>query len=84
MFGPQPRATDDTRPTSAIPIEEKKTFAWIKGLRRCNEVAAELPETRQVIVMDREADFYELFDEQRSRRSNCWCAQNTTAPPARN
>ena len=65
---PQPRAKDDTRPTSAIPIEEKKTFAWIKGLRQCNEVAAQLPDTRQVIVMDREADFYELFAEQRRSR----------------
>jgi hypothetical protein len=65
---PQPRAKDDTRPTSAIPIEEKKTFAWIKGLRQCNELAAQLPDTRQVIVMDREADFYELFDEQRRSR----------------
>ena len=65
---PQPRAKDDTRRTSAMPIEEKKTFAWIKGLRQCNELAAQLPDTRQVVVMDREADFYELFDEQRSRR----------------
>ena len=64
----QPRAKDDTRATSAIPIEEKKTFAWIKGLRQCNELAAELPDTRQVIVIDREADFYELFDEQRRSR----------------
>jgi hypothetical protein len=66
---PTPRAKDDLRPTSAIPIEEKKTFAWIKGLRECNELAAELPDTRQVCVMDREADFYELFDEQ--RQSSC-------------
>ena len=65
---PQPRAKDETRPTSAIPIEEKKTFAWIEGLRQCNEVAAELPDTRQVLVTDREADFYELFDEQRRSR----------------
>jgi hypothetical protein len=65
---PQPRDKDDSRPTSAIPIEEKKTFAWIEGLRQCNEVAAQLPDTRQVIVMDREADFYELFDEQRRSR----------------
>ena len=63
-----PRAKDDLRPTSAIPIEEKKSFAWIKGLRECNELAAELPDTRQVCVMDREADFYELFDEQRRSR----------------
>ena len=62
---PTPRAKDDLRPTSAIPIEDKKTFAWITGLRECNELAAALPDTRQVCVMDREADFYELFDEQR-------------------
>ena len=37
----------------------------MKGLRECNEVAAELPDTRQICVIDREADFYELFDEQR-------------------
>ena len=65
---PQPRAEDDSRPSSAIPIQEKKTFAWIQGLARCNEAAAELPDTRQVLVMDREADFYELFDEQRRSR----------------
>jgi hypothetical protein len=63
-----PRANDDLRRASAIPIEEKKSFAWIKGLRECNELAAELPDTRQVCVMDREADFYELFDEQRRSR----------------
>ena len=62
---PTPRAIDDLRPASAIPIEDKKTFAWITGLRECNELAAALPDTRQVCVMDREADFYELFDEQR-------------------
>jgi hypothetical protein len=63
-----PRAKEDLRPASAIPIEEKKTFAWIKGLRECSDLAAELPDTRQVCVMDREADFYELFDEQRRSR----------------
>lgn len=65
---PLPRAKDDHRPSSAIPIEDKKTFAWIEGLRQCNALAAELPDTRQVCVMDREADFYELFDEQRRSR----------------
>jgi len=34
-------------------------------LRDCVELARELPETRLVGVMDREADFFELFDEQR-------------------
>ncbi len=61
---PQPRSKEDARPSSAIPIEKKKTFAWIKGLRDCQEVARQLPNTRLISVMDREADIFELFDEQ--------------------
>lgn len=52
-------------PNSAIPIEQKKTFAWIEGLRDLNAVGAQMPNTRIISVMDREADFFELFDEQR-------------------
>ena len=62
---PQPKPDTDTRPVASIPIEEKKTFAWIEGLRDCVELDKQLPNTRQVCVMDREADFFELFDEQR-------------------
>jgi len=63
---PQPKDKDDTRAASAIAIEEKKTYSWIKALRQCTELAkTELPTTRQVCVMDREADFFELFDEHR-------------------
>jgi len=62
-----PKAKDERGP-AAVPIEEKKTFAWIQGLRQCAALAAELPDTRQVCVMDREADFFELFDEQRRHR----------------
>jgi hypothetical protein len=62
---PQPKSDTDTRPAASIPIEEKKTFAWIEGLRDCVELDKQLPNTRQVCVMDREADFFELFDEQR-------------------
>lgn len=62
---PQPKSETDTRPPASIPIEEKKTFAWIEGLRGCVEVAKQLPNTHQICVMDREADFFELFDEQR-------------------
>ncbi len=62
---PAPRDKDDRRAASAIPIEEKKTFAWIEGFRQCNNLAAALPDTHQICVMDREADFFELFDEQR-------------------
>ena len=62
---PEPKSDSDTRPAASIPIEEKKTFAWIKGLRECVEVAKQIPDTHQICVMDREADFFELFDEQR-------------------
>jgi hypothetical protein len=62
---PVARPEHDDRATCDIPIDEKKTFSWIQGLRECIEVARQLPDTRLVCVMDREADFFELFDEQR-------------------
>jgi|GEM_PF-4171089 len=52
--------------------------------RQCNGLAAQLPDTRQVVVMDHEVDFYELFTSNEAATWNCWCAQNTTASPARN
>lgn len=60
---------DDKRPSTAVPIEEKKTFSWIQGLRECIKLAPKLPNTRIVSVMDREADFFELFDEQRQKNN---------------
>jgi Domain of unknown function (DUF4338)/Transposase DNA-binding/Transposase DDE domain len=60
-----PAAKSDARGAREQAIEPKKTFAWIAGLRDCVKLHKELPATRQVCVMDREADFFELFDEQR-------------------
>ena len=48
-----------------LPIEEKKTFFRIEGLRDCMELKAQMPHTRIVNVSGREADFFEVFDEQR-------------------
>jgi hypothetical protein len=63
---PEPKSEEEKeRSSKVIPIEEKKTFSWIVGLRDCMDIAREMPHTRLVSVMDREADFYELFDEQR-------------------
>ena len=45
------------------PIEEKKSFKWIEGYRDCVEIAKRIPDTRILTVMDREADFFELFSE---------------------
>jgi hypothetical protein len=66
---PALKSPDDKRPSYAIPIEEKDTFCWIEGLRDTMEVAAQMPPTRLINVCDREADFFELFDEQ--RRNPC-------------
>ena len=67
-WAPQPNAQTPSLPARAIPIEQKKSFCWIKSLRDSNALAKALPNTRQVCVMDREADFFELFDEPRHRR----------------
>ena len=52
----------------AIPIEEKDTFRWIEGLRDIVEAGEEMPHTRLICICDREADFFEMFDEQRRNR----------------
>jgi hypothetical protein len=48
-----------------LPVEEKKTFTWLEHHRDMVEVAADMPNTRLIDVCDREADFFELFDDQR-------------------
>ena len=67
-LAPKAKDKDDNRRTIEIPIEEKKTFCWIEGLRDCMQLKAQMPHTRIINVLDREADFFELFDDQ---RCNC-------------
>jgi len=62
---PQPKLEDDDRPASAIPIEEKKTFCWIEGVRDCESLKQLMPHTSIINISDREADFFEMFDDQR-------------------
>jgi hypothetical protein len=52
------------------PIEEKKTFCWIEGVHDCAQLKNQMPNTDVICVMDREADFFELFDEHRDNCSN--------------
>ena len=63
---PDPEA-EKTAPQT--PIEEKKSFDWVQGLGRCMGLAEQLPDTRITCVMDREADFFELFDCHRQNPS---------------
>jgi len=62
---PKGKSPEDERPACEIPIEEKKTFTWIEHHRDLVELSATMPHTRLIDVCDREADFFELFDEQR-------------------
>ena len=63
---PESKSKKEKRPACAIPIEEKKTFSWIDHHRDLVSLSAKLPQTRLIHVCDREADFFEMFDEQRS------------------
>ncbi len=64
-IAPKAKDPDDKRKASTIPIEEKKTFVWIEHHRDLVELAKQMPQTQLIDVCDREADFFELFDEQR-------------------
>ena len=64
-LAPKIKPATDKRKPSQIPIEEKKTFVWIEHHRDLVELAGTMPQTKIVDVCDREADFFEFFDEQR-------------------
>ena len=63
---PKSRSPDDNRPAFAIPIEEKKTFCWLEAVRDCQSLKPLMPHTAIVNISDREADFFEMFDDQRN------------------
>jgi hypothetical protein len=44
-----------------IPIEDKDTYRWIESLMECADRDQALPHTHVIHLMDREADFFELF-----------------------
>ena len=63
---PKSKSPEEDRKAFEIPIEEKKTFVWIEHYRELIDVSAKMPHTRLISVCDREADFFEMFDEQRA------------------
>jgi hypothetical protein len=64
-IAPESKTAEGGRPTYETPIEQKKTFVWIEHHRDLVELASGIPDTRLIEVCDREADFFEMFDEQR-------------------
>lgn len=61
-FAPGIRPGAETVPARLVPDEEKATQCWMRGLQDCLAVAAQLPHSQLVLVMDREADIFRLFD----------------------
>jgi len=61
---PKEKTKKETRKPHTIPIEEKKTYSWVDHHRNLVKISKQVPETQIVHVCDREADFYELFEEQ--------------------
>lgn len=64
-LAPKAKSPDDKRRLDTLPLAEKKTFVWIEHYRDLVEIKQQIPQTRLVNVCDREADFFEMFDEQK-------------------
>ena len=64
-LAPQAKSPDDKRHPGNLPLEEKKTFVWIEHYRDLVEIKQQIPQTQLVNVCDREADFFEMFEEQK-------------------
>ncbi len=61
-YAPELKPEHKTKDARYIPLEEKDTVRWVNNLVKCMSRDKELADTRVVHVMDREADFFELFD----------------------
>ncbi len=62
------REDSETKPTSIEhhhqrPIEEKESYRWVEGYRRCAQVTEQVPDTMVVMISDRECDIYKVFEE---------------------
>ena len=57
--------TPDGQAQKNKPHAERKTQRWVRGLRDCAAMAKRLDGVELVSVMDREADVFDLFAEQR-------------------
>jgi hypothetical protein len=71
MWTRDPAAPEDRpeppRARKHLPIEEKESYRWLESVRRVGAVAQELPGTECIVVIDSEADIYEVLAEPRGR-----------------
>lgn len=66
-YAPEPKPEHKGADRRHIPIEEKETYKWIENYQSCTESVEGLEGTLLVHVMDREGDFFELFDAWRNQ-----------------
>jgi len=62
---PELKEKADKKNSANVPIEHKKTFCWLQSVRDCQQMKAQIPDSTLINVMDREGDFFEMFDDQR-------------------
>lgn len=48
-----------------LPIEQKESAKWLRSLHTVNQISPQCPDSKIVVVGDREADVFELFCEDR-------------------
>jgi hypothetical protein len=65
-----PKEKEKTRRT--LPIEEKESMRWLKGIRATQRLAEDCPDTLCVSLGDSESDIYELFTEPRTQDNFHW------------
>lgn len=51
-----------------LPVEQKESHRWIRSVEECQRIAAEIPGTQIVCLMDREGDISDLFSQWRKSR----------------
>ena len=56
-----PAAFGSRHQRKSKPIEAKESYKWVHSLQTLQRAAAQTPHTRWVMIADREADVYELF-----------------------
>jgi len=65
-YAPELKPEHKTKDARYIELEQKDSARWVNNLVECMRRDEALAETRVIHVMDREADFFELFDHWRN------------------
>lgn len=69
------RDNDESRDDHAVdhhdlPIEEKESYKWLRGFQATCEAGKRAPSTQFVVMGDREADIFELFEAKEKAPEN--------------